>query len=1054
MSLGSVRLLRTLGGRRFALATALSLCLAPLAAAQGPSIRIVADAAGSRVQVDGRDFMVLGMNWDYVPIGENYAYSLWRQPDDVIKTALDREMGLLKAMGVNTVRQYVGIPPRWVRYMYEQHGIFTVLNHPLGRYGATVGGVYNANTDYSDPRVRKALLAEITAMVTEFKGTPGVLMWLLGNENNYGLTWKSAATEALPQGERDAAKARFLYSLVGEATAAIKAVDQGRPVALANGDLQYIDIIAQEAKGLDVFGANVYRGRSFRDFFAVVKAKMNIPVLFTEFGADAFNAKERREDQRTQASYLLAQWQEIYEHSAGKGLTGNAIGGLTFQWSDGWWKTGQETGLDFHDTNASWPNEAYAEDFVPGENNMHEEWWGIMAKGPTDSRGQFELFPRAAYYALQRAYTLAPYGSTTNLAAIKAHFATISPDEMVLRARGDAALATADESQKVRVSGMRMELSTFSTGGSLISTPPDDARSTTSLPAFRGFDHMQSYYASLQVRPSNNVVGTMSLNVLGNVPTNPIDQLFYEARGRPRTVDSAGGSATLNGLDRVKVYSASVTWDDKDFRLDGFYRTGHYHWGYEGDFFGLYREANYGPAIDTYNAEAPLGVEFTGKRALAGLKVAFGPELWWGANPAVIAKYTRKLGSFTMSGMYQEDIAALGSLVSSFAIPTPVTRKATLHAATTFRGVNIDLGGIWSGSNLAGRIFQLVDGAPGSYRTVQDSIRASDAFGAKAKLSTTRGHFNYYVQGAAMGLVADGGPTSTMTYTGWSLKDSGRGNQWNAISGFTYTNGSWQIAPNFLYQKPIVGPMPFDAPAPGRLRNVLDDPFAVRANRETVAGEMLVTYDPTPATYMYAWDNDMREDAKLAVSAGFVFRHYATSQDAAIGFLGDGRTAFRFPRATPARDLWEARTRIVAQPSRDLRMILNLFGGTAEPNGDNQRKISRYGGDLRAVTGQMKLIASAKINDWGPYDYHRDFNLTFPTQLMGDLSYSLGRPTWWEVPATRVGLRGTWRSLDRNSPRYCPATIPNENGPSTCDIAAPFGNGSEWEIRTYLTVAW
>jgi hypothetical protein len=30
---------------------------------------------------------------------------------------------------------------------------------------------------------------------------------------------------------------------------------------------------------------------------------------------------------------------------------------------------------------------------------------------------------------------------------------------------------------------------------------------------------------------------------------------------------------------------------------------------------------------------------------------------------------------------------------------------------------------------------------------------------------------------------------------------------------------------------------------------------------------------------MYDWDNDMTEDAKFAVSTGFVFRHLPTSQD-------------------------------------------------------------------------------------------------------------------------------------------------------------------------------
>ena len=66
-----------------------------------------------------------------------------------------------------------------------------------------------------------------------------------------------------------------------------------------------------------------------------------------------------------------------------------------------------------------------------------------------------------------------------------------------------------------------------------------------------------------------------------------------------------------------------------------------------------------------------------------------------------------------------------------------------------------------------------------------------------------------------MGLVADGGPNSTMTFTGWTLKDSGLGNQWNALTGLTYAIGNFEIAPNFLWQKPIVGPVPSDAPAAG-----------------------------------------------------------------------------------------------------------------------------------------------------------------------------------------------------------------------------------------------
>ncbi len=101
----------------------------------------------------------------------------------------------------------------------------------------------------------------------------------------------------------------------------------------------------------------------------------------------------------------------------------------------------------------------------------------------------------------------------------------------------------------------------------------------------------------------------------------------------------------------------------------------------------------------------------------------------------------------------------------------------------------------------------------------------------------------------------------------------------------------------------------------------------------------------------------------------------------------------------------------------------------------------------------MAFATYARFNDWGPYDYHRDFNLTFPVQLMGDVSHTLGTPRWFANPQTRIGVRGIWRSLDVNSPRYCPGTIVDAAGNTVCDPNAPGGNGEEWEIRTYIHLA-
>jgi hypothetical protein len=49
--------------------------------------------------------------------------------------------------------------------------------------------------------------------------------------------------------------------------------------------------------------------------------------------------------------------------------------------------------LDIHDNNASWFNGGYALDVQGTDNNMNEEWFGICAKGPTNARGLYDLYP-------------------------------------------------------------------------------------------------------------------------------------------------------------------------------------------------------------------------------------------------------------------------------------------------------------------------------------------------------------------------------------------------------------------------------------------------------------------------------------------------------------------------------------------------------------------------------------------------------------------------------------------------------------------------------------
>ena len=377
--------------------------------------------------VNGKAFMIKGMNWDYFPIGTNYDFNLWEKPDSFIKQALQNEMTLLKDMGVNAIRVYSGIPAQWISYIYDNFGIYTMLNHPFGRYGVEIKEEWIPNTDYTDPAIRSTLLKEVSNMADSYKNTRGLLMYLLGNENNYGLFWTGAETEDIPTEDQASSEmVTGMYSLFNEAAVLIKRIDSNHPIALCNGDLQFLGLIVQHCQDVDIFGTNMYRGSSFGDAFQRVKDEYGKPILFTEFGADGFNAKTNSEDQYPQAYYIRENWREIYKNASGHGLAENSIGGFTFQFSDGWWKYGQTRNLSVHDTNASWSNGGYEFDFEEGKNNMNEEWFGICAKEKSNNPEYYTLNPRKAFYTLKEVHQLDVLSENINLKDIDDYFNSIN----------------------------------------------------------------------------------------------------------------------------------------------------------------------------------------------------------------------------------------------------------------------------------------------------------------------------------------------------------------------------------------------------------------------------------------------------------------------------------------------------------------------------------------------------------------------------------------------------------------------------------------------------
>ena len=72
---------------------------------QPNQISIAKGEKGVKLIVDGQDFLIKGMNWDYIPIGTNYEYNLWGQSDEFIQ-AERFVLDYVQADGKKTIEEF------------------------------------------------------------------------------------------------------------------------------------------------------------------------------------------------------------------------------------------------------------------------------------------------------------------------------------------------------------------------------------------------------------------------------------------------------------------------------------------------------------------------------------------------------------------------------------------------------------------------------------------------------------------------------------------------------------------------------------------------------------------------------------------------------------------------------------------------------------------------------------------------------------------------------------------------------------------------------------
>jgi beta-glucuronidase len=274
----------------------------------------------------------------------------------------------MKEMGVNTMRYYHNyvkgnkVNKELFREMFERYGIRVLMGDFLGKYAIGSGADWSTGTDYENPEHRANMLASVEKMVREFKDEPYILMWVLGNENNYG-----AACNADKKPEA-------YYTFVNEVIKRIKEIDPDHPVALCNGDTLYIDKVAKYAPEVDAYGGNVYRGDyGFGAYWDEVKHSLDRPAFITEYGCPAYSKMVTlAQADGDQARWHRASWLDVEANAAG-GLSGsgNAVGAIVFAWLDEWWKNYEPAR---HDTKAD------VKGPFPG-GYYYEEWFGLISQG-------------------------------------------------------------------------------------------------------------------------------------------------------------------------------------------------------------------------------------------------------------------------------------------------------------------------------------------------------------------------------------------------------------------------------------------------------------------------------------------------------------------------------------------------------------------------------------------------------------------------------------------------------------------------------------------------
>lgn len=366
---------------------------------------------GYYITIDKKPSLLKGVIYSPTPVGEGYEYDFFSDP----KKPWLVDGPLMKDMGINCIRVYsvgknLNDVKRFIREMYEKFGIYTIVSDWLGLWSYP-------GANYADEMFREKTKGRLLEVVRTLKDEEGLLLWILGNENNYTFSgkigfWTSTEIEGIESpSKKIERKAEIYYEFIDQLAQEIKKIDSMHPVVLGNGEATNLDVAARVCKNIDALAIIAYRGKKFGNLFEYIRTVMDKPILFSEFGCDSYDVDDDKIDEDVQSVFLLSQWQHLYENSVFSGnKNGNCIGGVIFEWTDEWWKHNEGYSNDWkvHNPEAGWSNGSYYFDIrrAKGGFNMNEEWFGIIAlTEELDAQGINMRVPKKSFNDLKKYFS-------------------------------------------------------------------------------------------------------------------------------------------------------------------------------------------------------------------------------------------------------------------------------------------------------------------------------------------------------------------------------------------------------------------------------------------------------------------------------------------------------------------------------------------------------------------------------------------------------------------------------------------------------------------------